>query len=45
LFGPSDAVVFAPQGPRAVVLLAPRGELAALAPAVVLAAVADVQGR
>ena len=38
LFGPSDAAVFAPNGPRVRVLAAPAAQLTALAPAVVQAA-------
>ncbi|MBL8755320.1 MAG: glycosyltransferase family 9 protein [Planctomycetes bacterium] len=45
LFGPSDAVVYAPQGPCVEIVVAPSGELAALAPSDVVAAVARVQGR
>lgn len=44
LFGPSDAVVFGPTGPRVAVVRAPGGDLAALAAGAVLAALFDVQG-
>lgn len=44
LFGPSDAVVFGPTGPRVAIVRAPGGDLGALAAEAVLTALSDVQG-
>lgn len=44
LFGPSDAVVFGPTGPRVAIVRAPGGDLGALAADAVLTALLAVQG-